>query len=403
MKKKPIIEQPELAGAPVPQVMEYHASGEVWRCNRFDLLVAEFGLPTGKDAGAALAGFHAVSCVNERRWMMVRRLFGLMPMFPAPGTAADDLRVWGREELTAALGLSRAQLAAELDAVRGGWSRNSCELRVSESVRGKPQDYKTGNGTDGTEGTEAKDAKPAEELNFRQEDYLAKQGFGMLKFASHEEAEWFTVRVRAYEKILREPLASQLGRNALMNELRIRQLDRVLNATTQSIGGAEWTRNVKLRDQMDATYQKQVEQLKEMCPWAVAIAGKWAFSGTLASVTQAIQLYHSQGDTRLIDGIFTATEVQVECRRSTQAPEPRYRAGLVVHLNAARAGLWDPNWKPPLTNGELKRMDAAWKAAYVAGAPEGERVPDLEAEGAAGEYGELNGKGKSEKAEGKSE
>jgi len=45
---------------------------------------------------------------------------------------------------------------------------------------------------------------------------------------------------------------------------------------------------------------------------------------------------------KLLDRIFKAAEVEVECRRSVQASEPQYRVGLVEHLAEAKAGLWAP-------------------------------------------------------------
>jgi hypothetical protein len=118
------------------------------------------------------------------------------------------------------------------------------------------------------------------------------------------------------------------------------------------------------------------------------VAGKFAFNAVLSDITRAVQEYCARNDTRLIDGIFTATEILVECRCSVQAPEPRYRAGLIVYLNAAKAGLWDRHWQPPFEFPALKRLDAAWKAAALA-AGEESKTPDLEQDGPAGEYDDL--------------
>ena len=75
---------------------------------------------------------------------------------------------------------------------------------------------------------------------------------------------------------------------------------------------------------------------------------------------------------------------------SVQLPLPKYRAGKVVYLNEARAGLWDPKWQSGLTHGLVKRLDKTWAEAYAAAAREaGDPLPDLEKEGAEGEYPEL--------------
>lgn len=113
-----------------------------------------------------------------------------------------------------------------------------------------------------------------------------------------------------------------------------------------------------------------------------------AIQPVLGTITQALLDVATRNDTRLVDGIYTATEIQVECRRSVQMPEPRYRAGWVVVMNSAKAGLFDPNWKPPFDERMTARMDAAWKAAYMEAA-RGEALPDLEADGPGSEYADL--------------
>ncbi len=356
----------EATSKALPSLVEFKMGGEFWRCARFDLLATEFELKPQQ-----LGVFSMTVSARERSWMIVRRLFGLAPVIPPPGTSLDDMRLWNREELRTALGLSRAQLQAELETVRGAW------MGVAKSLAPEPAP------------TETKRAM-REEFLFSDEEILAKHGF-TIRFATVEEKAWFASRVRDYEKVLQEKFAAGLARNALMSELRIHQLDDLLNDPEKSKpGGSEWKASLKLRQELDSNYQDQITQIKELCPWAGAIAGKFTFTGVLSDITKAIQEYQSRNDTRLIDGIFSATEIQVECRRSTQAPDPRYRAGLVTYLNAAKAGLWDPHWKPAFEPVKLKRIDAAFKAALVAAGEEsGERLPDLEQDGPGGEYPEL--------------
>jgi hypothetical protein len=348
--------------------VEYKVDGVMWRCSRFDLLAAEFPIT----AAEQLATFHSVSRAKERGWLIVRRLFGLQPVVPPASTSMEDLRVWQREELREVLGLTRAQMQAELDAVRGAWLGVAASAPPPKSEDRKPK------------------AEAKEEFVFADDELLVRHGF-TLRFGSVAERNWFAQRVRDYEKVLNEKFATVLARNALMTELRIYQLDAFLNDPEKcKTGESNWKGNLKLRQELDGNYQDLLRQIRELCPWAGAIAGKYAFTGVMSDVTKAIQEYMSRNDTRLIDGIFTATEVLVECRRSVQAPEPRYRAGLVIYLNAAKAGLWDPNWKPPFEFPVLRRIDAAWKAALVtAGDETAEKVPDLEQDGPAGEYEEL--------------
>jgi hypothetical protein len=363
----------------LPALVEYTVDGVAWRCSRFQLLAAEFPVTHGQ-----LPLFHAVAGAQERGWLLVRRLFGLQPVQPPQDVSLDDLRLWDREELRAALGLSRPQFQAELDAVRGAWQ--------GVKPREEPENPKS------------EVRSPKFEFDFPDSELLRQHGF-VLRFQSVDEGAWFAQRVRDYEKILNEKFSAVLARNALMSELRIHQLDDLLNDGERCrAGSTDWKTNLKLRQELDKNYQDQIAQIREVCPWAGAIAGKYAFTGQVSDLTAAYQAYYGRGDTRLIDGILTATEVQVECRRSVQASEPRYRAGWVVHANAAKAGLWDPNWKSPFPPGLLKCLDEGWKVAFVSASDAaGLKVPDLEQDGPGGEYDALAALVKSERRNPKSE
>jgi hypothetical protein len=71
-------------------------------------------------------------------------------------------------------------------------------------------------------------------------------------------------------------------------------------------------------------------------------------------------------------------------------PEVRYRAGLVLYLNQAKANLFNPKFKSEYPNRVFKQLDEAFKAvARHVGDESGEHVPDLTKEGPEGEYEEL--------------
>lgn len=355
------------ADAPAAALQEYQVGGEAWRCARFDLLAAEFTITPDQ-----LALFHGVLSAQDRGWLMVRRLYGLQPVLPPATMPGDDLRTWSRAELRAALGIRPAQLQQELDALRGQWLG-----LVGPKPAPDPE----------APASPAAPAAPKQDL-FEPDPRLLAYDLPVT-FESRAEHDWFVKRVGDYEKILQDRLARGLAVNALMMELSMRRLDCYLNNDKLChVGREDWRAHTKLRQDLDGNYQKQIEQIKKLCPWAGAVAGDYAFAGVMSDVTKAIHDYESRGDTRLIDGIFTATEILIECRRSGQASAPRYRAGLVLFANAARAGLFDPRWQSPFQPAALKKIDLAWQAACVA-ASEGERLPDLVADGPAGEFDPL--------------
>src|SRR5436309_12885756 len=104
-----------------------------------------------------------------------------------------------------------------------------------------------------------------------------------------------------------------MARNALMTELRIYQLDAFMNYAEQcKTGESSWKTNLKLRQELDGNYQDLLKQIRELCPWAGAVAGKFAFAGVISDVTKAIQAYEARNDTRPIAGTITATEIPAD-------------------------------------------------------------------------------------------
>ena len=212
-----------------------------------------------------------------------------------------------------------------------------------------------------------------------------------LKFGSSAEKTWFCQRVQDYSKILNEKFAAVLGRDTLLTELRIYQLDALMNDPEKcKPGDAQWHSNLKVRQSLSERYQKLLEQIKSLCPWAGAIAGKYAFAGAIADITKAIQEYKARGGTELIDAMCTLTEVLVDCRQSVQAPDPHYRADIRVYVAEAKAGLWDFKWESRLQIPALRHVQQGWRQGFLnSHEAEGRSLTDLAADGPEGEHEEL--------------
>lgn len=357
-------------------VAEFAAKdGTRWRVARFDLLAAEFGM-----GERALPDFlEAMTARPTRAWLVTRRLFGVGPAVPAATSDLDDFRMWGREELQEALGLTRGQLQEEMGSARGIWL--AAQGRKEESAP-----------------AEAPPTGPAGELVFREEELLARHNFpektfqvaGRAAEENRRERDRFAARLGEWRKILEHPACASLARQALLTELQLWRLEAEM--LSMRPGAEGYAGLSKLNVTLQAEYREQVEQIDNKVPWLGAIAGKLAFKGVVTELTEGIRRYKAGKGTELIDGIFTATEVQVMLRRSVQAPEPMYRAGLSVFLAASRAGFWDPNWRGQFSARQLKAIDAGWKGAMAgeqAAEEGGEKLTDLEADGPAGEYEEL--------------
>lgn len=361
--EKPVAEVPAPPVSSVPSLVEYQFNGLTWRCGRFDALVTELGEPAM--TVETIGKLHEIVSGMDRSWKILRRLFGVMPVLPPSDYPVDDMRTWGRDELCGDMGISRAQLQQELDGIRGTWRGVGLAMPVAELPK-----------------------MPTMELALDEDNALLKEFALPTKFQDMAERNWFSQRVHDFEKLLREKTTSGLARNILIQELQMFRLDQaILDVDAFKPGSDKYRLNMSARRDMDKTYQELLEQVRKQAPWFSAVAGKYAFAGVLSDVTRAMQEYYQNGNTELADGIFTATEIEVELRRSVQASEPRYRAGLVVYLNAAKSFLFDPRWKPKFQFGTFKKIDEAWKASIIkSDAENGTPLPDLEHEG---EYPDL--------------
>ena len=348
---------------PPAALIEYVVDGRPWRCSKFDLLAVELDAPVITSASLPLLQIAVEG--REKTWLILRRLFGLMPVTPPKNYPLDDMRTWTREALRDVLGLTAVQLQAELDVVRGIWKQIA------------PKPVQT-------------PAPPPEKTLFADDEVLKKYEF-RVSLPDMDERTSFVKRVREFEKLLAEPMTAGIARNALMTELQLRRLDEQMSDVQNGrVGSSGWQANMRLRSELDKTYSDQMAKLDKLAPWSGAVAGKYSFKGQISDITAAYQAYYADRNNQLRDGIFTATEIEVECRQSVQAPEPRYRAGLVVHLAHCREGLFDPNFKPQFTERQLGKLDKAWKAAFIAaGVENGEALVDLEKDGPEGEYPKL--------------
>lgn len=389
--------------ATAPKSLEYRPVGSLdkWMVEKFELLSVEMGLqPEGspesfrgsgqrtedsvgnEDDGCLgawekeMALFHGAAAEYSRGWLMVRRLFGVRPIIPPADAHMDDLEVQSREEVCRTLGLDKEQLQAELDAVRARWGQ---ELQKLQGLQALPKE-------------EAPENKKGE-LEFGDE-VLKEFGFSERMFQlkmydpvskteqerppeeNRAERTWFAQRITDWRKMLQEPMASALTREALMNDLYLRRLGTEM--TTLSPTNPKFENMRRSKADMEEAYQNQLEQLQVMFP-ELNIAGKISFKAQISDVFKAWREYHARKDTQLIDRVRTAGEIEVELRQSVQAPEARYRFSLNVAIVEARHGLFDPNFRSQFRPSTLKKLDQGFrKAVEEVRLAEGEALVDLE-------------------------
>jgi hypothetical protein len=391
---KPLPEAPAPATAPaeIPVLLEYQpgSSTGAWRVERFDALAAEFNFadplhPVPQHAESLadrMRWFHDLISMYARQWLIVRRLFGVAPVIPSAASVPDDLRVWSRAELCENLGLANDELQAELDAVRAVWDgqrRQDAEPETAPSDLPAARTELDFGDNVLAEFDFSEDIFEAEEW-----DRAANENKGGYKTrkqdSNRSERAWFLKRVKEWRKILSEPMASALARNALLNELHLRRLNFDMARFSPSTPRFKELSGAK--QALEETYQSQLQQLDEICPWSAAVGGKLSFRGVVSEMVDAWFAWKANGQRALIDRIYTAAEIEIMIRASAQMPEPRYRLGQNLFIIEAMHGLHDPNYASQLKPRTLKLMDETFKRTITTIREErGEALVDLEKDG----------------------
>lgn len=186
-------------------------------------------------------------------------------------------------------------------------------------------------------------------LRFNRKMFTIK---GRLPSDNENEEKWFRKRLEDWEKILSDPRAETLARQLLLKELDLERARTALNETAPVVEGEvnkDFTTLRKLVSELEEEYRLQWDAVDKACPMASQIAAKARITSSLADFIRCYQDYINDGSNDLIDGIFTAHEIQVLMRQSTQCKIPQYRFGWCVAKNLAKVGLWYRDWRPEQT------------------------------------------------------
>ena len=342
-----------------------------WRVERFAELAAEFHMEPGATGWEAAAReFCVFAREHARQWLVTRRLFGIAPVIPPPGMHPDDLRCWPRAELAG----DGYEVQAELDALRALWGTHT---RRAESVR-QPEAKSTAITT--PKGELELDDTILEKFRFHERifrinvwDAVAKVDSPRPDSENKAERIWFIGRLKEWSKMLVDPIAAPIARDALMNELYLQRLESSIAVASTR----DQDRLFEQKDKLSAAYQASVEKLQKMFP-EMAVAGKVSFRGVVSDLIVAHRDYYANGDRRLVDKVFTATEIEFGLRSSLQV-SARHRFSLSVAIAECIHHLYDPEFRTAFKPSVLKKIDAGFRAAVEAAREaQHEPVVDLE-------------------------
>lgn len=358
----------------------YEYRGDLWQVAKVDLFAAEFGAVPAPEV--TLPVWHAALCANPRAWAICRRLYGWQPVIPPVGSRPEELASASAEETAREFGINRAELRSELEAARGVVAAaTSAALATPEPTWNSRREAEDQAGWFAT-------AQGKLDLSV---DGLFER-YGMVVPRNAADRQWLAERVVEWRKLLEQAQTRPLAEAALSTMMQVRRLQRDLDdppmAENADKAKSHYLSTLRVKTEQEEHLQELLAQVDKVAPWFGAVAGKVNIVGVMGEFVRARMEYYARGDRALADGIFTLTEIELECRTSVEKPQPQYRAGVVAFLNQAKANLWNPNWAPSTDQTRvLRRLDRAFAAAIVeANAADGVRAPELKSLDPAEEY-----------------
>lgn len=356
-----------------------------------------------------LAEFVKVALIQETPWLMARMRFGILPVVPPINSDPDFLKAFTTAEVAQNFQTDEEQVVIQMEILQDAWHKYLKEGPDEEQpIQPEPAPAPTSapEAPAISSQTSPPPPPPIVPVKIRETeasadyedppqellDVIHRFGFTLSIFnlpgrtpaARMQEIHWFASRLLEMQKMFEEPMAKNLARMAVMNEIQLRRADDEISARNVT-SSAYWdVQQSKLR--IEEIYQKQWSKLEEICPYIKNASNKIQVTGLVSEWIKAHQAYTVSGDNELIDGLFTNFEIQV-LTRSSQQQGPQYRPGWVMAVKEARDNLHNPHYRRRIPTKNYKMIDDAFRDAYQRMIDAGEIVPiDLEDKGPQGEY-----------------
>ena len=350
--------------------LEYKIGDDYYLVERPVELAAEFGFDENgledqaKELHEALEHPHYV-----RQWMFVRRIFGIRPLLCLN---LKDHPTLTRKAICEQEGISAQQLKSELE-----FARSVVERKVPTPAS-----------------LQKKSPSPeVKRKTLSPEQALLKHGFDPAMFEVEErsdaknksERKHFAMRVIEFDDLLEQEFTSEIARQVLIIELQMNRNEVPLLQMKPTNKARKDLQHEQ--EKLQKRYEESLLKLDELSPWRAKSKGKQSARASIFSLVEALRTYHSTGSLELVDGIYTASEIEIQMRTSVQNPVSQYRLGLTTYLNQAKDGLLDPKWMPRMRHSTIARIDKIFQRLESEAREElGEPLPDLEANGESGEY-----------------
>jgi hypothetical protein len=343
-------------------VVEYDApNGDKWHVERGADLIADFEL--GTTDSASLTKWHGALCNQEAAWNIVCRLYGNSPLYGVE--EPDELRVWTIAELAEKRGVEPREIDAYLEGAKSYWKRVQLETRSTENIRARP----------------APDEETSDQL-------LREHGFGEIE--NKEERAYIAGRCLELQLWLDDDRLRAAARSLIQQETviffildpTVRELRSEIREKIAKKGSIDKENSQLmslLKERRDA--QTALDSSMKVLGLADAAGGdlrkKLAFNDCLSILIKAIQEYYDETDRQLIDGLFTAAEVEL-LTTPTELRPVQYRPDLILRAMEAKEHLWESDWSPtPISRRACRKLASGFAQGLAeARSQEGEVTQD---------------------------
>lgn len=219
---------------------------------------------------------------------------------------------------------------------------------------------------------------------------MAMHGFNHEDYPLEVDRLFIGQRILDLQGKLEDDEGRVLAQSAIRMELQLRAMDSlVLNLQDdikhESVPSVKGELRKELKDLTGMITSQRAQYLAAMKALEATQAQnpnqrrKVAFGDCLGQLVRAIQEYEAKGDSALVDGVFTALEVELLMRPMSLRPV-QYRPDIVAIVNDSmkHENLWNPEYESPVMPRHVyRKFSKAWRDA-ASSLQEDERVVDME-------------------------
>jgi hypothetical protein len=355
-------------------------NGEAWRVEDGERLLSLFEIPIarGKDE---LPLWHEAFAPQNEVFEMLRRLFAINPALGVDDPAL--LTPQTEQEVASARGMALREVRGTLEAAKAFWLRR----KALDRKNGTDTAYGSegNNGSNGRNEVNGDGADPDGALERR----LAENGFAGI--TDENERAYIANRIVELELWLESEQSRPVARSLIQQEVMVFFiLDPAIAAARADMdgkkskghdtvkSGEQLLKLMKERRDAQSGIESTMKQLGMDEAKNATLKKKMSFKDTISTLLDGMARFYSDADNALIDGVFSAAEIQLLTTPLTLRPA-QYRPDLVVSCWEAMQHFWERDYVPtPVGRQACRKLRAGFEQALaMIRSEDGESIADM--------------------------